>query len=139
VGQIHAVACDVYVPCALGGILNDRTIPELRCAAVAGAANNQLLTPEHGKLLAEAGILYAPDFVANAGGVINVADELEGYDRGRARSKIEGIYTTLRRVFDIARTDKVTTAEVANRIAEERIRAVGRLKLVQTSPPWRLR
>jgi leucine dehydrogenase len=139
VGRIHAVACDVYVPCALGGILNDRTIPELRCAAVAGAANNQLLTPEHGKLLAEAGILYAPDFVANAGGVINVADELEGYDRGRARSKIEGIFTTLRRVFDIARTDKVTTAEVANRIAEERIRAVGRLKLVQTSPPWRLR
>jgi leucine dehydrogenase len=136
--SVHAVECDVFLPCALGGILNDRTIPELRCAAVAGAANNQLLTPEHGKLVADAGILYAPDFVVNAGGVINVADELEGYDRDRARSKIEGIFTTLRQLFQIARSEKLTTAEVANRIAEERIRAVGRLKLVQTSPPRRL-
>ena len=136
---IHAVGCDVFVPCALGGILNDETIPELRCAAVGGAANNQLLAPEHGKLLAEAGILYAPDFVINAGGIINVADELEGYDRERARSKIAGIFGTLRRIFETARGERSTTAEVANHIAEERIRAVGRLKLVQTSPPMRLR
>src|SRR6266542_694582 len=84
--QIHAVECDVFAPCALGGIINDKTIPELRCAVVAGSANNQLERRDHGKALAELGILYAPDFVANAGGLINVADELQGYQPERAKA-----------------------------------------------------
>jgi len=129
--KIHAIACDVFVPCALGGVLNDETIPELRCAAVAGAANNQLLMPAHADVLHEAGILYAPDFIINAGGVINVADELNGYDERRARLRIEGIFGNVRRVLETARKEGITPARAASRVAEERIRAVGRIRLIR--------
>ena len=129
--RIHALECDVYVPCALGGVLNDDTIPELRCAAVAGAANNQLLSPGHGKLLEDREILYAPDFIINAGGLINVADELRGYDKERALAQVMGIFHTLRRVFQTAKLEKMTSAEAADRFAEERIRNIGRLKQIQ--------
>lgn len=139
VGSVHTTNCDVFVPCALGGVLNDETIPELRCAAVGGGANNQLLSAEHGKLLADAGILYAPDFVINAGGLINVADELQGYDPDRARAQIERIFDILSRIFQVAKSERSSTAEVANRLAEERIRAVGRLRLIQVEPPRPLR
>lgn len=132
--DIYSLECDAFVPCALGGILNDDTIPQLRCAAVAGAANNQLLAPEHAKLLDEAGILYAPDFIINAGGLINVADELRGYDAARALAQVEAIYHSLRRVFQMSKLEKITTAEAANRVAEERIRRVGRIKLIQVGP-----
>ncbi|MGH2706246.1 MAG: Glu/Leu/Phe/Val dehydrogenase dimerization domain-containing protein [Actinomycetota bacterium] len=128
--DIHALPCDVFVPCALGGVLNDDTILQLRCAAVGGAANNQLLTPEHGKLLADAGVLYAPDFIINAGGLINVADELDGYDAARAMDRIGGILTTLRSVFEISRSEGVTTAEAAERLAEERLHRVGGLRML---------
>lgn len=131
---VHSQSCDVFVPCALGGILNDQTIPELRCAAVAGAANNQLLTAAHGKLIDDAGILYAPDFIINAGGLINVADELRGYDPDRATAQVENIFHTLREVFQIAKLEKITTSDAANRLAEERIRRVGRIKLIQVGP-----
>ncbi len=129
--RIHALECDIYVPCALGGVLNDDTIPELRCAAVAGAANNQLLTPGHGKLLEDRDILYAPDFIINAGGLINVADELRGYDKERALAQVMGIFHTLRRVFQTAKLEKTTPSEAADRFAEERIRNIGRLKQIQ--------
>jgi leucine dehydrogenase len=129
--KIHAVACDVFVPCALGGVLNDETIPELRCAAIAGAANNQLLTPAHAEALQEAGILYAPDFIINAGGVINVADELNGYDERRARLRIEGIFGSVLRILETARKEGITPARAASRVAEERIRAVGRIRLIR--------
>lgn len=132
--DIYATECDVFVPCALGGILNDNTIPQLRCAAVAGSANNQLLAPHHAKLLDEAQILYAPDFIINAGGLINVADELRGYDSARAMAQVEGIYHTVRRVIQTARFEKITTAEAADRLAEERIRRVGRIKMIQVGP-----
>lgn len=131
---VHTRPCDVFVPCALGGILNDETIPQLNCRAVAGAANNQLLSPEHAKLMDDAGILYAPDFIINAGGVINVADELRGYDPARALAQVEGIFHTLRNVFSMAKLEKITTAAAANRLAEERIRSVGRIKLIQVGP-----
>jgi leucine dehydrogenase len=127
--RIHAVECDVFAPCALGGIINDKTIPELRCAVVAGSANNQLERPDHGKALAELGILYAPDFVANAGGLINVADELQGYQPERAKASVESVYRTLREVFTIARADHISTAEAADRFAESRIDRIGRLRL----------
>jgi leucine dehydrogenase len=133
-GSIHSVECDVFAPCALGGVLNDETIPQLRCSGVAGGANNQLDSSEHAKLLEEAGILYAPDFIINAGGLINVADELRGYDAKRALAQVDAIFHGLRRVFSIAKLEKITTDEAAHRLAEDRIRNVGRIKLIQVGP-----
>ena len=115
----------MFAPCALGGVLNDETIPQLRCRVVAGSANNQLARPEHGTALAELGILYAPDFVVNAGGLINVADELQGYNPQRANAAVEGVYRTLREVFAIAREQHVSTAEAADRFARSRIDRIG--------------
>ena len=126
--KIHAEECDIYAPCALGGVIRDDTLPSLKCQVVAGAANNQLATPEHGIALREQGILYAPDYVINAGGLINVADELRGYDRERAMSRVEEVYRTLREVFQIARQDGISTSEAADRFAAERIRRVSRLR-----------
>jgi leucine dehydrogenase len=128
--KAHALDCDVFAPCALGGAIRDDTIPELKCKVVAGAANNQLQRPEHADALAELGILYAPDFVINAGGLINVADELIGYDRERAMARVEGIYRTLREVFRRARLEGITPAEAATRLAEDRIREVSRVRLL---------
>jgi leucine dehydrogenase len=121
--RVHAVVCDVFSPCALGATLNERTIPELQCAAICGCANNQLATDEDGDRLADAGVLYAPDYVANAGGVINIADELgpSGYDRERAYARVATIEETVRRVFDRATADGVTPARAADRLAEERL------------------
>jgi valine dehydrogenase (NAD+) len=129
--QAHAVECDIFAPCALGGGLNHDTIPALRCEAVVGCANNQLATDSDATRLAERGILYAPDFVVNAGGVINIAEEPHGYDRERARQRIRGIHATLLQVFDRATTEGVTTAAAAMRLAEERIAAVSRIRLVR--------
>jgi leucine dehydrogenase len=120
--EIYAAPADVFSPCALGGVINDRTIPQLKAEIVAGAANNQLLEARHGAALERAGILYAPDFVANAGGIINGCIELLGWERERARRQVEEIYDTLLRVFDIARRDGVPTSEAADRLAEERLR-----------------
>ena len=139
--KAHAVECEIYAPCALGGVIRDDTIPNLKCKIVAGAANNQLERPEHGEALADLGILYAPDFVINAGGLINVADELIGYDPERAMKRVEEVYRTLREVFRRARMDGVTPAAAAGLIAEERIRDVARVRLlwvpgqVRTSRP----
>jgi len=121
--RVHAVVCDVISPCALGATLNERTIPELQCVAVCGCANNQLATDEDGDRLADAGVLYAPDYVANAGGVINIADELgpSGYDRERAYARVATIHNTVRRVFERATTDGITPARAADRLAEDRL------------------
>ena len=126
--QIHSVECDVFAPCALGGAINDETISELRCRVVAGSANNQLQRPAHGMALADLGILYAPDFVANAGGLINVADELQGFKSDRARASVERVYRTLREIFTIAREHHISTAEAADRFAESRIDRIGRVQ-----------
>jgi leucine dehydrogenase len=128
--KAHAVDCEIYAPCALGGVIRDDTLPNLKCKIVAGAANNQLERPEHGAALADLGILYAPDYVINAGGLINVADEMIGYDRDRAMKRVEDIYRTLREVFRRGRLDGVTPVEAANRLAEERIKAVGRVRML---------
>ncbi|HEX8804365.1 MAG TPA: Glu/Leu/Phe/Val dehydrogenase dimerization domain-containing protein, partial [Acidimicrobiales bacterium] len=120
----HAVPCDIFAPCALGAVLNAGTIPELHCDAVVGSANNQLAGPADAERLRHRNIVYAPDFVANAGGVINIADEADGYDRVRAYGRIEGIRDTLLRVFDRAAADGSTTTQAAERLAEERIAAV---------------
>jgi leucine dehydrogenase len=128
----HAVDCDIFSPCALGSVLNPTTIPELRCDAVVGSANNQLASPDDAERLRQRGIVYAPDFVANAGGVINIAEEPHGYDRQRAYDRIRTIHDTLLRVFDRAEADGSTTAAAADRLAEERIASVSRTRLIRT-------
>ena len=132
--EIYSVQADVFAPCALGAIVNDKTIPQLKVAIVAGAANNVLLEERHGDMLEERGILYAPDYVANAGGVINVYSELAGWTSARAFRKADEIYDTVLRVFSIARKDKVPTYVAADRLAEQRIQAVG--AMVRTWPQW---
>lgn len=122
--DIYSVECDVFSPCALGGIINDDTIPQLKAKVIAGSANNQLKEDRHGDILNELGIVYAPDYVVNAGGVINVADELFGYNRERAMRKVEQIYTNTKRVFEIAKRDNIPTYVAAGRMAEERIQKV---------------
>ena len=120
---IYAVDADIFSPCALGGILNDETIPVLKGEVVAGGANNQLLEERHGDALEAKGILYAPDYVANAGGVINVYGEVEGWDAQRALDKADDIYDTVLRVFEIAEAYKIPTYEAADRVAEQRLAA----------------
>jgi leucine dehydrogenase len=132
--KAHAVECDVYSPCALGGALNPTTIPELRCAAVVGAANNQLAEPDCADLLSEAGVLYAPDFVVNAGGVINIAGELapRGYHRERAYAQVRTIFDTVRSVIAAAEANGITTAVAADQLAEERMARLGHVRLIRT-------
>ncbi len=132
--DIYGVQADIFAPCALGGIINDKTIPLLKVEIVCGAANNVLLEERHGDLLGEKQILYTPDYVANAGGVINVYSELAGWSSARAFRKADEIYDTVLRVFQIARTDSVPTYVAADRLAEQRIRAVG--SMVKTWPQW---
>jgi leucine dehydrogenase len=132
--EIYSAQADIFAPCALGAIINDTTLPKLKVEIVAGAANNQLLEERHGEMLAERGILYAPDYVANAGGVINVYSELAGWSSARAFRKADEIYDTILKVFAIAKKDGVTTGLAADRLAEQRISAVG--SMVRTWPQW---
>jgi leucine dehydrogenase len=129
-GKVHAEECDVFAPCALGGIIRDDTIPSLRCKVVAGSANNQLERPEHGEVLWEQGILYAPDYVINAGGLINVADELRGYDRERAMRDVTQIYRTLRAVFALSQERGISTSAAAEEWAHDRIAKISRMRLL---------
>jgi leucine dehydrogenase len=114
--------CDVYAPCALGATLNADSIPKLRCRVVAGAANNQLATPEDGERLRERGILYAPDFVINAGGAMHgIGLEQLGWDETELDRRVEGIGDTLARIFETADAEGITTDEAAERLAVERL------------------
>jgi leucine dehydrogenase len=119
--EIFSVDADIFSPCALGGIINDKTIPKLKVQIVAGGANNQLLEERHGDELQRRGILYAPDYVANAGGVINVYGEIAGWDAQRALDKADDIYDTILKVFDIAAAKNIPTYEAADRLAELRL------------------
>jgi leucine dehydrogenase len=133
VAEIHKLEVDIFAPCALGSLINDDTISEFRCKVIAGAANNQLATDEHGDKLRDLGILYAPDFVINSGGLINVEDELRGYERDRAMARVEGIYRQLQHSFTMSRERDLSTARAAMEYAEDRIRKIGRIRLVRTS------
>ena len=130
--EIYESDIDIYAPCALGATLNDETIPKLRCSIVAGAANNQLQKEDiHAKMLKDRGILYAPDYAINAGGLINCANEIEGYNRERAfRQAEEGIYDTLMEIFKRAEAEDVTTHNAASKVAEKRMSDVAKLKNV---------
>ncbi|MBF9128433.1 Glu/Leu/Phe/Val dehydrogenase [Plantactinospora sp. S1510] len=121
---------DVYAPCALGGALDDTTVPALRASVVVGAANNQLAHPGIEKVLADRGILYAPDYVVNAGGVIQVADEIEGFNFERAKLRATRIYDTTRQILRLADAEGVPPAVAADRLAERRMAEVGRLRSI---------
>jgi leucine dehydrogenase len=112
---------DVLVPCALGGFLDDHTVPRLRCQIIAGAANNQLADDHIADLLAARGILWAPDFVVNAGGLINIAEELGEYDAATARRRVRGIAETLRKIFDDAESIGATPLTAAMELARRRL------------------
>jgi valine dehydrogenase (NAD+) len=127
--ELVADAIDVYAPCALGGALTDDVVAMLRARVVCGAANNQLAHDGVEKLLADAGILYAPDYCVNSGGLIQVADELVGFDFDRAKQRAAGIFETTREVFRIAEAEDVPPAVAADRIAERRMAAIGRREL----------
>ena len=119
--EIYSVKADIFAPCALGGVLNDQTIPQLKATLVVGAANNQLLEPRHGDLLQRRGVLYAPDYAANAGGVINgCCREMLGWDVPKTLAKTDAIYDTLLRIFAMADQEKIPTYQAADRLAEER-------------------
>lgn len=122
--QIWKEECEIFAPCALGGIINDQTIPQLRCRAIAGSANNQLLRDSHADVLREKGILYAPDFVINAGGLLNVAAELEdgGYVPTAPRYKVHHIYDTLLAIYEIAEKNRESTHNAALALADYRIK-----------------
>jgi valine dehydrogenase (NAD+) len=124
------VEADVYAPCALGGALDDETVPRLRVEIVCGAANNQLAHAGLDKVVADRGILYAPDFVVNAGGVIQVADEVGGFVFERARRRALGIGTTTASVLRLADAEGVTPTVAAERLAERRMAEVGRLHAI---------
>lgn len=126
--DIYGLECDIFAPCALGAVINDETLPQLKCKIIAGSANNVLKEEGHGDLLEQKGILYTPDFVINAGGVINVADELQGYNRERAFQRVAGIYENVQKVFEIAKRDKIPTYKAAEVMAEERMNKIARIK-----------
>ncbi|MDQ7806397.1 Glu/Leu/Phe/Val dehydrogenase dimerization domain-containing protein [Amycolatopsis sp. A133] len=123
---------DVFAPCALGGVLNDETVPVLGARIVCGAANNQLAHAGIDKQLADRGVLYAPDYLVNAGGVIQVDDERHGFNFDRAKRKTTAIYDTTKAVFALAETDGVPPATAADRLAERRMAEVGRLRSIMT-------
>src|SRR5215213_4089959 len=121
-GEIFSVGADVFAPCALGGVSNDQTIPELKVQIVAGSANNQLLEERHGTMLRDRNILYAPDYVANAGGVLNGCVELLGWDAEHASRKVDEIYDTVLRILESAQAQGITTNKAADQLAEDRLR-----------------
>ena len=134
-GEVFSQKADIFAPCALGAILNDETIPRLQVEIVCGGANNQLLEPEtHGEALDKREILYAPDFVANAGGVINVYGELAGWTHERALRKADEIFDTLLGVYQIAKTQGIPTYEAADELAERRLLSVR--GLAKPRPQW---
>jgi leucine dehydrogenase len=134
--EIVSVPCDILAPCALGAVVNDVSLPNLRCSIIAGSANNVLLEARHGGALAERGILYAPDYVINAGGLINVADELEGYNETRATKRVARIHDSVRKIIAIAKRDDVPTNVAADTLALERLDAISSIERLHTGHPY---
>jgi leucine dehydrogenase len=116
--EIYSAEADIFAPCGLGGIINDETIPQLKVEIVVGGANNQLLEPRHGDELERLGILYAPDYAANAGGMISGCRELLGWEASQSAAKVDEIYNTLLYIFRMAETEGIPTYKAADRLAE---------------------
>jgi len=128
--EIYEVAADIFAPCALGGILNNQTIPKLKVKMVVGAANNQLLESCHGEMLEKRDILYAPDYVVNAGGVISGGVDLLGWEREYAAEKVEKLYDKLLEVFDFARSEEIPSYKAADRLVERYLAQVAEEKRI---------
>ncbi|MDD0854416.1 Glu/Leu/Phe/Val dehydrogenase [Halobacteriovorax sp. GB3] len=128
VDEIYDVDCDIYSPCALGATINDDTIDRLKCKVVAGAANNQLKEDRHGDILKEKGILYAPDYLINAGGVMNVSIEFEGWSAEKATRMVDTIYDTSLEIFNVSESENVAVYKATNIVAEKRIEAIKNIK-----------
>ena len=130
--EIYGVECDVFSPCAIGAIINDKTIEQLKCKIIAGPANNQLAEPRHGDILHERGILYVPDYVINSGGVINIIDDISGreYSKENAMKNTAKIYDACKKVFEIAKRHGIPTYRAADKMVEERIASVGKIKTI---------
>lgn len=126
--KIYGVECDIFSPNALGAVINDETIPQFKCKAIAGAANNVLAEDRHGDELDELGILYAPDYVVNAGGLIQVADELQGYNRDRAFKNASLIYDILELIFALAKERNIPSYQAADLLAEEKIEKIAQIQ-----------
>jgi leucine dehydrogenase len=126
--DVYRQEADIFAPCALGAVINDKTLPQFKVDIIAGAANNQLAEDRHGQLIEARGILYAPDYVINGGGLINVNAELHGWSLERARNKAGEIYDTILRVFDIAKEERIPSYQAADRLAEQRIAAVAAVR-----------
>ena len=126
--EIYGVDAQVFAPCALGAVVNDETMPKFKFDIIAGAANNQLAEERHGQELMERDILYAPDYVINAGGLINVYGELNGWSAERSKRKAGEIYETLDQLFELAKEDGLPTSEAADKLAERRISQVGAIQ-----------
>jgi len=126
--EIIGVKADIFAPCARGGIINDTTLPQFKVEVIAGGANNQLGEERHGDVLDEKGITYAPDYVINAGGLVNVNAELQGWTMERARNKAGEIYYTILTVFDIAKEEGIPSYRAADRLAERRIAAIAKVR-----------
>jgi leucine dehydrogenase len=135
--DIYDLDVDVFAPSALGAVINDDTLPRLKCKIVAGPANNQLANDEAGNELERRGILYAPDYAVNAGGLMNVSIEFEGWNHERALRMTRTIYYNVSRIFKIAERDGIPTWQAADRMAEERIATLGKLKLPHMGKPHR--
>ena len=132
--DIYGIECDIFSPCALGGVINPETIPQLKCKVVAGGANNQLLSDADGTELHRRGIVYGPDYVLNAGGIINVAAEVgSDYNPDRAREKTERIYEIMEKVISISKREEIPTAKAADQLAEERLNSVRGIRQVYRS------
>jgi len=128
--EIHSLRADVYCPCALGNVLNDQTIPELRCKIVCGSANNQLGEEHHGDLLQQRGILYAPDYIVNTGGLLAGLDSLNpgGYNRQRAMEQVSRLYDAMENIIAISKAQNIPTNRAADVLAEQRIAAIRQVK-----------
>jgi leucine dehydrogenase len=132
--DIYTLDLHIFSPCALGGVINDDTVGHLKCEIIAGGANNILDDEQrHGELLKENGILYAPDYVINAGGIINISSELEGYNEEVALNKTSRIYDTTIKIFDYAELHNIPSYKASNILAEQRIESVAKLGTVYSS------
>lgn len=128
--EIYDIPMDIYAPCALGATVNDDTISRLKCSIIAGSSNNQLANETvHGKVVMEKGIIYAPDFAINAGGVINCYSEVADLPEGWAMRKAEDIYTTVANIISRSSSENIPSYQIANKMAEERIESIGKVKL----------
>jgi leucine dehydrogenase len=128
--EVYDIEMDIYAPCALGATVNENTLSRLKCSIIAGAANNQLQVEDvHGRLVMESGIIYAPDFAINAGGVINCYSEVKGLTPQWAMAKADEIYNTVGNIVRRSKSENVPTYQIANKMAEERIEAIGKVKL----------